>query len=272
MSNLSKAAQISWTVAAYEASGSGYRYIEKEHLLVGTLSIGKFIAEGPGEAHIGGEEWLELKEEYSLFGKVLRSFGIDQTALRRMVRKELGSGNFKHSERIVHRSEECKAIFDIASVLSDTSPIITTLHLSAAMLENPGNILDAVFSRIGADSKALKEAFLSPPEKVLTEENADEPDRNLPRSYLERFGTDLTSAARQGKIGPFVGGRSELLQVIQTLARSMKSNPVLVGEAGVGKTAIVEALALRCVQGKEPQVLSGKKIIELNLGGAFGRN
>lgn len=84
--------------------------------------------------------------------------------------------------------------------------------------------------------------------------------------YLEQYGRDLTEQARKGKIGPFIGRRRELLQIIQTLARRTKNNPVLVGEAGVGKTAIVEALAVRIAEGKDPHVLAGKRIIELNMG------
>lgn len=88
--------------------------------------------------------------------------------------------------------------------------------------------------------------------------------------YLDRYGRDLTQEAREGKLGPFIGRRKELLQVIQTLARRSKNNPVLVGEAGVGKTAIVEALALRVAEGKDPHVLAGKRIVELNIGALVG--
>ena len=90
------------------------------------------------------------------------------------------------------------------------------------------------------------------------------------RHYLDRYGRDLTQMARDGKLGPFVGRRPELLQIIQTLARRSKNNPVLVGEAGVGKTAIVEALALRAVGGKDSQILGDKRIIELNMGALMG--
>ena len=84
--------------------------------------------------------------------------------------------------------------------------------------------------------------------------------------FLDRYGRDLTQEAREGKLGPIIGRRQELLAVIQTLARRTKNNPVLVGEAGVGKTAIVEALAIRVAEGKDPDVLGGKRIIELNIG------
>lgn len=118
--------------------------------------------------------------------------------------------------------------------------------------------------------KALRDALLTPPEKAPVQANEDKMNNDVSQSYLERYGRDFTQAAKEGKLGPFVGRRNELLQVIQTLARSMKSNPVLVGEAGVGKTAIVEALAVRAVQGKDPQVLGGKRIFELNMGSLMG--
>lgn len=92
------------------------------------------------------------------------------------------------------------------------------------------------------------------------------PQADMPKSFLKKFGRDLTRLAEEGKLGPFVGRRQELLQVIQTLARNTKSNPVLVGEAGVGKTAIVEALAMRLVENKGPDFLKGSRIVELNMG------
>lgn len=89
-------------------------------------------------------------------------------------------------------------------------------------------------------------------------------------SLLEKYGRDLTREAREGKLGPFIGRRKEILQMIQTLARLSKNNPVLVGEAGVGKTAIVEALAVQITQGKDPHVVNGERIIELNMGTLVG--
>ena len=87
---------------------------------------------------------------------------------------------------------------------------------------------------------------------------------------LDRFGRDLTALARKGELGPIIGRRREILAVLQTLARSSKNNPVLVGEAGVGKTAIVEAIAVRAAEGKDPAVLGGKRIVELSVGALLG--
>ena len=87
---------------------------------------------------------------------------------------------------------------------------------------------------------------------------------------LDRFGRDLTALARKGELGPIIGRRREILAVLQALARSSKNNPVLVGEAGVGKTAIVEAIAVRAAEGKDPSVLGGKRIVELSVGALLG--
>lgn len=270
MINLSPGADMAWRIAAHEAAASEYRFIEKEHLLIGIVSLEKVIADGPEQAVLDQKAWQELKEEHSLLKRILRSHGIDQTKLRRTVRRKLGHGGYKHTEKTIHRSEECRALFAKAVAFPDVK-LITTLHLVAAIAGNPGNILTTVFADLAVDPKALQDALLSPPEKAPVEANDKQMNNNDPsQSYLERYGRDLTVAAKEGKLGPFVGRRNELLQVIQTLARSMKSNPVLVGEAGVGKTAIVEALAVRAVQGKDPQVLLGKKIIELNLGALLG--
>ena len=100
--------------------------------------------------------------------------------------------------------------------------------------------------------------------KRLMKDADDEDDGE--RSLLEQFGRDLTAEARAGRLGQVIGRRNEILQTIQALARKKKNNPVLVGEAGVGKTAIVEAIALRAVVGKDPEILGGKRIVELNMG------
>ncbi len=120
-----------------------------------------------------------------------------------------------------------------------------------------------VLSESGINSDTLLKQVIAIIDKEYKADESTTP-------YLDRYGRDLTQAARDGRLGPFAGRRNELLQVIQTLARSMKNNPVLIGEAGVGKIAIVEALAVRAVQGKDPQVLAGKRIIELNMGALLG--
>ena len=269
MANLSPGVNLAWQIAAYEAAEANYHFIEKEHLFIGILSLEKVVAGGPDQSGLDQNAWQELKTENSVLNKVLGSFGIEQTRLRRIIRKKLGNGGYKHTEKTIHRSETCKALFAKVAAVSD-SERITALNLAAAIAENPEDLLTKVFSEMRVDPRVLRTALLTPNEKALARKNESQPDNDTPQLYLERYGRDLTQAAKEGKLGPFVGRRNELLQIIQTLARSMKNNPVLVGEAGVGKTAIVEALAVRASQGKDPQVLADKRIIELNIGVLIG--
>ncbi len=130
-------------------------------------------------------------------------------------------------------------------------------------------------SQEAISSKFLGTCFFKPEEPVIniheiydSKITAPLPKFSLPDSdtpYLNQYGDDLTRKAREGRIHQVIGRRDETLLIIQTLARRSKNNPVLVGEPGVGKTAIVENLAIRAVQGKDP-VLAGQRIVELNMG------
>lgn len=266
MKELSVGASLAWQVAAHEAGAAKHRYIEKEHILIGICSLEKVLWLGEVDP------WCRqaVQAEHDAVENVLHAFELDSTRLRRQVRERLGEGNYKHTKKVIHRSEACKAIFKRADELARTE--VSCLHLLAAILEVPGEVIGGVLDEAGVKPADLRERALAgmakkheavqePVEVRQGEHKVDQVDT----CYLDRYGRDLTREAREGKLGPFIGRRSELLQVIQTLARHTKNNPVLVGEAGVGKTAIVEALAIRAVQGKD-QILVGKRIIELNIG------
>ena len=181
-------------------------------------------------------------------------FKSDTRELRRNVRIRLVQGySTPPKGSIIHRNQECKQIFKRAVELAANEKITCT-HLLNAILENPGEI-------IGAFLKKQEEI----PGYKQTDREKVSPNRAL-TPMLDQYGRDLTGAARAGKLGPLVGRRNEILQVIQILARQKKNNPVLVGEAGVGKTAIIEALAQRIVQGKDAEALAGKRIVELTMG------
>lgn len=258
MAGLSVGANLSWQIAAHEAASARFQFIEAEHIFIGICSLEKVVGLSPEDSGLSPKDLKALKEEYS----ILQDLGLDMTQLRRRMRKKLGAGNYRHTEKVIHRSEACKKMFSRAYEIA-SSEEVACLHLLAAMLEKPGNI-NQVLSELNIDAESLSEQI---------KDHIGKADETIPESktrFLDKYGRDLTQFARDGKLGPFIGRRNELLQLIQTLARSMKNNPVLIGEPGTGKTAIVEALAVRAVEGKDTQVLGGKRIIELNMGVLVG--
>lgn len=277
MKELSVGASIAWQIAAWEAAAGKHQYIEKEHILMGICSLEKVLTLGAEETGFSPQNCQALQAEHNLIEKLLQVFELDSAQLRRKLRASLGQGDYEHTKKVIHRSEACKRVFGRASELAILAPEISCLHLLAATLEEPNEVIISVLDEAGVEPGDLRESVLVCAEKgwesgkkavkVHLGEHKVEPKGT---KYLDRYGRDLTREASEGKLGPFVGRRKELLQVIQTLARSTKNNPVLVGEAGVGKTAIVEALAIRVIQGKDPQVLGGKRIIELNIGALVG--
>lgn len=274
MRELTFGASLAWDIAVRETALSGYIYIQKEHMLIAILSLDKLTAIDPEEAGLGKQDWDSLKLEYNMLNRILGKFNLDMTRLRREIRSRLNYRSQDLNQKIFHRDPDCKAIFKRAEEISPTSEKTSSIHLFSAVLEAPGTIIEGTFTHLGiAISRLLEESAIEMAEnnkrenlKIAGEDKGENKTRFFSAQYLDRYSRDLTREAREGKLGPFFGRRKELLQIIQTMARSSKNNPVLVGEAGVGKTAIVEALAVRIIQGKDPDILSGKRIVELNIG------
>lgn len=277
MKNLSIGSSFAWQIAANEAAAGKFQFIEKEHVFIGILSLGKLLMLSPEKSGLKSQDRQALQIESDFIEDLLREFEIDSTQLRRQLREKLGDGNYERTEKVVHRSEACKRVFKRTEELAASSKEISCLHLFAALMEEPQDIINEVVQAAGTEPAALREralAFMDSWQKGDRDPVEVHPgEHKVTRTgthYLVRYGRDLTLEAREGKLGPFIGRRKELLQVIQTLARRSKNNPVLVGEAGVGKTAIVETLALRVIEGKDSQVLAGKRIIEINVSALVG--
>jgi ATP-dependent Clp protease ATP-binding subunit ClpC len=283
MSGLSPAVDAAWKIAASEAGRAGHPQIEPAHLLIGLLSLEKALRASDADPGLPAAALDGIRHERAALAEVLSGVALEASELRRALRQRAGRGPGT-APGPISRSGAGRAAFARAAETS-ASDHVTCLHLLAALLEAP----DAAIRDVLADRRVPIEGLvrrvhafagirdppvrspgeLSPAARVVLEAAAAQ-DADAGTPMLDRYSRDLTRLAAQGQLGPVVGRRGELLQVLQTLARRSKNNPVLVGEAGVGKTAIVEALAIRAAAGKDEAVLGGKRIVELNLGALLG--
>jgi ATP-dependent Clp protease ATP-binding subunit ClpC len=235
-------ARRSIVLAQEEAQRLGNNYIGTEHILLGIISEGE-----------------------SLAAKVLESLGVNLAKVRQEVEAIVGRGGQTVQQEMVFTPRAKRVIelaFEEARQLNHN--YIGTEHLLLGLIREGEGVAARVLTNLGVDPAKVRVQTTS---LLGAEGQPPAPKGKSKTPTLDAYGRDLTQLARENKLDPVIGRNSEIERVIQILSRRTKNNPALIGEPGVGKTAIAEGLAQRVIKGDIPEPLRDKRVITLDLAG-----
>ena len=257
--SFTKGAQRVLVIAQEEAHRMGHNYVGTEHILLGTV-----------------------KEESSV-SSLLEKLGVTYERVCDEIEELVGMGDFKFSEAFGY-TPRTKRVLEMSreEAAKLQQNYVGVEHILLALLLEREGVANRILRDIGVDTQQLYQRMMAATTEALKRRGQQPGDASQEGSSsgsanpsagqesaptLMQYGRDLTAAARAGELDPVIGRSEEIERIIQILSRRTKNNPVLIGEPGVGKSAVAEGLAQKIAEGNVPELLRGKRIVSLDLAG-----